>query len=240
MDSFRVELVGNILIKDVLEVESSFLLLYLVKQAIRAGQKVVLGLCTETQQQIKLSLRKLGINLQACIEKQQVTVVEAVNAHSAANTGQLQEWHKQLGAAVKQLTGQAEPVILAFDDISTASCLARSDQEWHAFLYYLCGLSLSLKQVCCLMPVHMDIQEDHEWIARLEHSCETILELEPLDTGPSIELTGRLHETRSSFQAHARLHRDRAPLEAGSLGVKTTALEYSYKLLEGGVRFSQV
>lgn len=40
MDSFSVELVGNILLKDVLEVDGRFLWLHLIKQALRSDHKV--------------------------------------------------------------------------------------------------------------------------------------------------------------------------------------------------------
>ncbi len=40
MDTFAPTLSGNILLKDVLEVEGSFLVLYLIKQAIKSGIKV--------------------------------------------------------------------------------------------------------------------------------------------------------------------------------------------------------
>ena len=40
MDSFAPELLGNLVLKDVLGVEGSFLVLYLVRQALRSGKKV--------------------------------------------------------------------------------------------------------------------------------------------------------------------------------------------------------
>ena len=70
-------------------------------------------------------------------------------------------------------------------------------------------------------------------------ALQTVLELEPMETGPSIEMTGRLSMRRNSFQAHARLHDDLVPMGAGTLDTQTTAQDFSYKLLEGGVRFSR-
>ena len=73
---------------------------------------------------------------------------------------------------------------------------------------------------------------------------QMVLELEPLDSGPSIEVTGRLHERRQSFQAHSG-HQDKAVdgILAGSKGRLQTlpialSREFTYKLLDGGVRFS--
>ena len=71
-------------------------------------------------------------------------------------------------------------------------------------------------------------------------AMQTVLELEPLETGPSIELTGRLHQRRNSFKAHARLRKNGASPQASATTAQQLAQEFTYKLLEGGIRFSQM
>ncbi|KAL4425190.1 hypothetical protein ABPG75_009206 [Micractinium tetrahymenae] len=266
---------GSVLLRDCLEAEAGFLLVQLIKAALAgegalgpppaplpppppgqppaaaASCRVVLLAAAQSASHYSAVLRKAGLSLPTLVGAGQLSVVELLPALAApAGLPSLRDVHARLAAV---LTGEAAAdsrqnsgICLIVDDLTALHCLADSPADWAAFLHACLAVGQAPAGAFVGLA-HSGIPDDERWLAQLEHAAAVVIDVEPLESGRSADLTGRLAVTvRDALPARllqqAGPGQQAAPAEAaagggGDGGVAPGTRHFCYRLGETGARY---
>ncbi|KAL4435574.1 hypothetical protein ABPG77_002537 [Micractinium sp. CCAP 211/92] len=225
---------GTVLVRDCLEAEAGFLIVQLIKamlvgypgapspptllppsspspQPAAGSRRVVLLAAAQSASHYAAVLRKAGLSLPALVGAGQLAVVELLPALAApAGLPSLRDVHARLAAALACQagagSGENSSTCLVVDDLTALHCLADGPTDWAAFLH-ACLAAGQAPGGAFVGLAHSGVPDDEFWLARLEHAAAVVIDVEPLESGRSADLTGRLTVTHRAaiMRSHSRL-----------------------------------
>ncbi|BDA48919.1 probable elongator complex protein 6 [Coccomyxa sp. Obi] len=237
---------GVVLVKDSLEADGTFLIPYTLKEGLSSGYKVVLLCLANTVSNYLYMLRKLGTNLAACMKSRQVAAVEALSQPWLADVLTAKDAmrcvEEKLAEAVAGLQGGESELCVIFDSLSLLRELCGSEAQWRGFVHR-CSSPGSFLQgaACVVMRVHADVDEASVWPAYLEHSAQVVLQVDALEAGQAMDITGQLTVVQRCLPPDVEQPSTQPILGQQATGGKARMQHtwlMNYKLAENGVRLT--
>eukprot|EP00887_Chlorella_sp_A99_P003394 scaffold7.g3394.t1 len=218
------DLHGLLLLRDCLEADGAFMLLHAMKLAAmgQPAADLVLVAARHGAAHYVAAGRKAGLALPALQSQGRLAVVDVLASLAVApleprapgvplvSLRALAESITDAAAGLQVDSGAERPLCLLVDDLSALACASGDSGRWLPFLHSLRSLGARLQRpaFCLVALAHRDVDADRPWLDRLEQAAATVVDIEPLESGRSAEVTGRVAvRRREPAPAHA-LHAD--------------------------------
>jgi hypothetical protein len=241
------DLCGLVLVRDALDADGAFVLTHALRLALGpagGGRAAVLVAARHSAAHYQQALRRAGLPMPELVEAGRLAVVDALHrarggeppppldlrallrraARAAAGLG------AGSAGAADGARGAAAPLCLVVDDLTALHCAAAVLADWPAFLHGLAALGAGAPGGALVALAHGDVGADEPWLARLEAAAALVLEVEPLRTGQSAEVSGRVRARRRDAPRGG----DSGP---GAGGRRLDERLVYYRLEGGGARF---
>lgn len=189
---------GFICVQDGLDAPAAFLIPHLLKEALHGGYKVIFVGVDQTFTHYQMVMRKLMLPLDHALEEKQMVFLDWLKEGRLIQSGvSLKDLYKDIFIAAKTLanSGPTGRIALFVDCLTTIRSLLAEhpSSEWVFFLQYCRSLGDRLElEYRFNALVHLDVEEDQDWLQWVEHVADVRVVSRPLDLISIAGVDGRL------------------------------------------------
>lgn len=189
---------GFVCVQDGLDAPAAFLIPHLLKAALQDGYKVIFVGINQTFMHYQMVMRKLMLPLDAALEEKQLIFLDWLKEGRLIQSGtSLRDLYQDIHDAACKLAdaGSSSRIALFIDNLSTVRGLFAEIplSDWIFFLQYCRSIGSRLRVKYRFNTlVHLDVEDDQEWLHWVEHVADVQIASRPLDLISIAGVDGRI------------------------------------------------